>query len=244
MLTPFPWDDKFWNFAESLSEGFVISETVQDLTELLPLMKETTGWWTIGLEIPFVRYDEEDINRDLEEQQGLLLADVESEKSWPGDQDPDHIASSELQIFVSPGFGAGLQVQVLGEGSQPLAQVPVRMFKDSDIPAGSELKDTWLQSEPVLSGTTNFQGMATWDSGGPCTSRDDYTAIAYHKGEYRDAAFRTGDPGWSKRIAADSSPEKSSLLKRLDTRFPSSLLPQPTASGWGSRPSSIAATSE
>ena len=187
MPPPFFWKGESWSPAESLPGGFVQSQTINDIRELVPAMKTTPGWYTLEIRQQFIQFARTEVHSQI----GLLGA-LDDQGNWTS-----ALHSKKVQVFVAPQSGAHLRVQVLGQDAQPLAQVPVRMFKTSEIPAGSELEEIWLKSAQVSTGMTDFKGWVTWSSSGVCKSQDDYTAIAYYKGDYRSEIFLAGETGWA-----------------------------------------------
>lgn len=187
MQAPFPFKGVTgWKEAQAFE--LPLSETINDLREQHTDILRKPGWHTIRASFEVFLFDLAEEHPVL----GLLGLDntgdnyhkIETKKEdW-------------IQIFISPGNGALVQTQVLDDESQPLAQVPVSVFDTSDIPAEFELKDIWLNSQPVLSGTTDFEGWALWSSGAACLSRDKYSVIAYYRGEYTDALIEADDGEW------------------------------------------------
>jgi hypothetical protein len=194
MPAPFFWQDKAWSRTETLLPDFVLSETVEDLRVLLPMMGGTTGWYTVGARVSFVRYE----NGETKVHSRLgTLGQVDSPNNWEGTID-----SNKVQIFISPSQGAQFQVQVFSQSTIPLPQVPVKVFKASDIPSGLALEQVWSDVEPVLSGTTGFgDGLVkTWE-GSPCQPQGNYTVIALYQGEYKQADLEAEDTGWAQECS-------------------------------------------
>jgi hypothetical protein len=173
--------------AETLPEGWVRSVTIADLTELFTMMGKTPGWYTIEAHQPFVRYA-----WIIQDDQLGKLAIQDDARNWYGTID-----SNQIQVNIVPGDGGNPRVRVLDACQQPpapIAQVPVKLFK-GDI-GEDGLADAWANPEAVLSGTTNPEGWAIWDSGAPCVQKSVYTAIALHQNEYKTASFADAD-GWA-----------------------------------------------
>ena len=190
MPAPFFWRDKAWSLTEALPQNFVLSETVADLDILFPSMGLTTGWYTFRAQVSFVRYDTSETK--AHSQLGALGL-VESPYNWEGTID-----SNEFQVFISPGLGAQFQVEVLDLNAIPLPQVPVRVFKASDIPDGLAFENIWTDVEPILSGTTDFsQGLVKIWQGAPCVGQNDYLLVAYYQGDYKAVNLNEADPGWA-----------------------------------------------
>ena len=189
MPAPFFWQDNAWAQAETLPEDFVLSAKIVDLKVLLPLMEVMTGWYTIQGQISFVRYENSETR--IHSQLGTL-GQVDSQNNWEGT-----IESNQIQVFISPGLGAELQIQVLDQNGAPLPQVPVRVFKTSETKEMA-LGKVWAEVEPVLSGITDFdEGLVKQWQGAPCRPMDDYTAIGYYQGGYEKAGLKTEDDGWA-----------------------------------------------
>ena len=194
MPQAFPRNDKLWLLAETLRADWVRSVTIEDLTELIPMMKTTPGWYTIEAQRPFIRFARTGQDAALG-----FLGLLDSLYIWDGT-----VNSKKMQIYIFPGLGAQLQVRVLDDTADPtvpLTQVPVRVFRVNDLPPGYGLEDVWDQFEPVLIGTTNFEGWAVWNSGTPCIPEipeDSYTAIACYSNEYQESLIASGlGVGWA-----------------------------------------------
>jgi hypothetical protein len=173
--------------AEAIPAEWARTVTVNDLTNLFPMMKTSPGWYSIEAQQPFLRFGE------TVQDSSLGLLGIEGQ---PG-QCQGVLKSNRLSLYISPGYGAQLQVRVLDKSSMPsrgLSQVPVKVYQGS-IPA-SGLKDAWLSSLPVLTGTTNAEGLAIWGTGLPCKPEGFYTAIAYYQSAYMAAIFEEGAPDW------------------------------------------------
>ena len=185
--------------AEKLPGGWVKSETIVDLTELFPVMKDTVGLYTLETHMPFMQL----VFTINNEQLGLLgVLDSEDPnvagQNWEGTLD-----SNKLQIEIELADtqqGAHLKVQVLDQSYQPshaINQVPVRVY-DSTAIAGLTPSEVWANGPgfAVLTGLTNEQGWAVWDKD-LCRLERGYTAIAYYQQEYRSVLFSPGEDGWS-----------------------------------------------
>jgi len=190
---PEPWSiyDHPWIPAETLAADWVRSTTIDDLGELLPMMKTTPGWYTIETQKPLVRF------ASTNQFSGLgLMGQLDHAGNWRGT-----VKSEKLQIYVYPGLGAQLQVRVLDNTTdppKPVAQIPVRVFRVDDLPTGYVLAVVWGKYKPVLIGTTNFEGWTVWDEGSPCIPEDNYTATAYYSNEYQESLNDSGGgTGWA-----------------------------------------------
>lgn len=176
--------------AETLSEDWVRTITIEDLRELFPIMRDTPGWYTIEVQQPLVRY-----LWTLEYgNAGLLGVDNED------DVCRETLKSNQIQVYIAPPSGAQLQVRIIDGGSQPptlLGQVPVKIF-DGNI-AVQDFNQAWSGREPILEGTTDFEGLAVWGAGVYCRPEPEqrYTAIALYGGDYRSVPFESGTAaGW------------------------------------------------
>ena len=251
MPPPFFLNDQPWGHAETLRADWVRSVTIEDLTELIPMMKTTAGWYTIEAQQPFVRYARTGQDAGLG-----FLGLLDHSENWPGT-----VNSEKMQIYVSPSGGAQLQVQVMivKNGSEnPLGQVPVRVFEntgsdsynplcdfdsngdidDSDLSVfaadfgrtdcnndckggfdndqdvdGSDLsvfaasfgttggfapQSSWSTLEPLMVGTSNFEGRVVWDSRFACLPEDKYAVVGYYQGEYELSLIAPGTGvGWN-----------------------------------------------
>jgi hypothetical protein len=173
--------------AEALPADWARTVTVNDLTDLFPSMKTNPGWYSVEAQQPLLRFGA------TVQDSGLGLLGIEGEP----DQCQGVLKSNRLSLYISPGSGAQLQVQVLDKSSVPakgLSQVPVKVFQ-GNIPV-SGLKDAWVNGLPVLTGTTNPVGLAVWGTGLPCKPKGSYTAVAYYQGAYTATTFEEGAPGW------------------------------------------------
>ena len=190
MPIPYFLNGKPWGLAEELPQNWVRSTQIDDLTELVPIMKTTPGWYTVkGLQF-FGRYASTSLDPDL----GLIGLLVHP-NNWTG-----AIESNTLQIYVAPMSGGQIRVQVVDETPDPdkaLAQVPVKVFKKTDIPSGSSLDAAWEMVMPVLTGTTDFEGYATWESSSSCLVDDDYTVLAKYSGEIKSESVTSSETGWA-----------------------------------------------
>jgi hypothetical protein len=190
MPIPYFLNGKPWGLAEELPQNWVRSAQIDDLTELVPIMKTTPGWYTVkGLQF-FARYASTSLDPDL----GLIGLLVHP-NNWTG-----AVESNTLQIYVAPMSGGQIRVQVVDETpdpDKPLAQVPVKVFKKTDIPSGSTLDIAWESVSPVLTGTTDFDGYATWESSSACLVDDDYTVLAKFSGEIKSESVTSSETGWA-----------------------------------------------
>ena len=188
MPRPFLWK-RVTGWKEAQAFKMPLAETINDLRKEHPQILRKPGWHTITARLRLFLFD----RAETHPARGLLGLDNTGD-NWltiPENQ------TDTIQIFISPGEGAQLQARVEDTESQPLAQVPVRVFKSSDYPAEYGLQQIWQNINPVLSGATDFGGQAGWTTGAGCQSRDAYRVIAYYKGEYQDApGIANTDDGW------------------------------------------------
>jgi hypothetical protein len=111
-----------WGLSETLPANWVRSATITDLTEKFPVMKTTAGWYTIEARTSFARFVTTGQNAGLG-----LIGLLDDPENWNGT-----VAAQKLQIYIAPGRGAKLKVQVLESKAGVLnavAQVPVKVFK-------------------------------------------------------------------------------------------------------------------
>ena len=176
--------------SEILPDTWVKSITIEDLRQLFPILKTTPGSYVIKAELPFLRF-----------QWGFELYPL----GQLGAADhPDNfngiLQSNEIPISIFPAKGAQINVRVMNNSSIPAAPIPqleVKVFKTDSIPADYSLEDAFTKLEPVLAGTTNFDGNSDWQSGARCLLNDNYTIIAQYSGDYGQASIaRDTEAGW------------------------------------------------
>jgi hypothetical protein len=212
MRTLYFLNDKPWAKAESLPPDWVRSVEIEDLREKLPVMKTLAGWYTIRVQQPFVRYAATGQDAGLG-----FLGLLDHPNNWSGT-----LQSNTLQIYVAPSRGAKIDVTVselVNEVAQPLGQVPVRVFRNTDIPGDYSPADVWSKTEPVLSGTSDFDGNAVWESPLACVNRDNYTVLANYAGKYLETGIPADSKEWnvectglvSAGIAYSESPAPQSI---------------------------------
>jgi len=178
--------------AETLPAAWIKSATIGHLEILFPSMQTTPGWYTIEAQQPFVRF------AWTIQDPGLgLLGVADADDNWYG-----AVKSNKLQIFIAPPAGAKVSVRVLNQAAnpaEPLSQVPVRIFRQSDLPPGYTPQEVWNTIETVLSGTTDFDGNTTWESGSSCITEDEYAIIAKYAGQYKEVPIgtRPSETGWA-----------------------------------------------
>ncbi len=188
MPPPFFINDLVGVPAETLAADWARTVTIMDLRELFPVMATTPGWYTIEVQHPFVRY----LWTVEYGSAGLLGVDNQN------DTCREMLTSNRIQVYIAPPSGAQMQVRVMDGSSQPprpLGQVPVKVF-DGAV-ADQDFNRAWTERQPVLEGTTDFEGLAAWGSGGYCRPEPDsqYTGIAQYGGVYRAVPFASG-PEW------------------------------------------------
>jgi len=190
MPVPFFLNDRPWGLAEFLPQGWVRSVTIDDLTELVPIMKTKAGWYTIEAYQPFLRF------ASAGQDPGLgLLGLLDELDNWN-----DTIQSNTMQIYLAPSAGALIGVTVLDgtvDPQAPLAQVPVKIIRNSDIPSGYTLQATWDKVKPVVEGTTNFSGGVVWKSGSSCVVNDNYSVLGSYGGEIKSDPIGSTETGWA-----------------------------------------------
>jgi hypothetical protein len=190
MPTPYTLNGKDWDLAEILPQTWVRSVKIDDLREKVPVMNTTAGWYTIETQQPFVRFAATGNEKELG-----LIGLIDDPNNWSGS-----LKSNTLQIYIAPGVGAKVAAQVVNTGVdpvQPLAQVPVKVLRTSDIPSGSALSEAWDRVVPVLVGTTNFDGAAIWKSDSSCLVNGSYTVLAQYSGEVKGEQIASTEAGWA-----------------------------------------------
>jgi hypothetical protein len=176
--------------AEILPAGWAKSTTIADLRELFPILKTKPGTYVIKAELPFLRFQ---WGFELDPLGQLGAADH-----------PDNfngiLVSNQIPLNVFPALGAELNVRVTNISSipaVPLAQVEVRVFLSTNIPADYSPADAFANLDAVLAGTTNFDGNTTWQTGSRCLLNEDYKIIAEYGGEYGEASIaKDSETGW------------------------------------------------
>jgi hypothetical protein len=191
MPPPIFWNDRAVLFAERVSPGIVRSTTISDLRTLFPVMNSLSGWYTIEAHQPFIRFASWIETRALG-----ILGVGDDRNNWHGTVD-----SNKIQFYLYPYAGAQIKLQVLDKSvdpSEPLFQVPVKVFRKSEVPAAFTLEDSWTKVQPALTGSTNTEGFAVWATEGPCMVNDDYTIVAKYGGEYQsESVVKDTEPGWA-----------------------------------------------
>ena len=192
------WNDRSTSEAESLPANWVRSVTIDDLRQLFPKLNLQPGWYTLAAHQPFMRF------AWTVDTETLGLLGVHDDKddpvklNWSGTID-----AQALQIFIAPASGGQLEVVVLDTSlPQPagLDQIPVRVFKRSQLPASYDPGEQWSRAKPVLEGTTNPDGLAVWDAEEEalCLAEDEYVVMARYLDEVKEAIIPTGTgAGWA-----------------------------------------------
>ena len=89
------------------------SVTIEDLAELVPVMKTKAGWYTIESYQPFLRF------ASAGQDPGLgLLGLLDEPDNWNGT-----VKSNTMQIYLAPGAGALIAVAVLDGTFDPLLKL-------------------------------------------------------------------------------------------------------------------------
>jgi hypothetical protein len=124
------------------------------------------------------------------------LADLGDPNNWKGT-----LTSNVIQIYVAPTAGARLDTQITkleDDVETPLAQIAVRVFASESVPPDAALETVWSTGTPVLTGTTNAEGVVVWSAASVCLNRDDYLVVARYGGDYQGAPVEADDePGWA-----------------------------------------------
>lgn len=176
--------------AEILPVAWVRSIKINDLRSLFPMMNTIPGWYVIEAQQPFVRFA-----WTVQANPVGLLGPQTDPNNLHGTVD-----SNKLQIYVAPAFGAQLQARVLDDSvppAKPIAQVPVRVFKNSEVPVGNPSQETWNKVAYVLEGSTNPEGWAVWDSDSDvqCLPEAEYVVMAHYLDKYEQSPIATGTGG-------------------------------------------------
>jgi hypothetical protein len=177
--------------SETIPQGWVKSITIDDLGALFPKLKTVPGSYKIKAELPFLRF-----------QWGFELYPL----GMLGAADhPDNyngiLVSEEIAFAVFPARGAEINVRTIDISTTPatpIGQIPIKVFKAQDIPSGMSAQQTFTTLEPVLSGTTNFDGNTDWQSGSRCLINENYKIIAKHAGNFiEESIVKDQEPGWN-----------------------------------------------
>lgn len=183
------WGDRSIVPAESLPDGVLKTVIVKNLSKIFPVVATLPGWYKIQAQQPFKRFAE-----TLDFGGGNLWGYDEDVNNWSG-----AVNSSLLSFYLYPPAGALARVQVLdqsGQSPQPVFQAPVKIFKKTD---GYSLQDYWSKAQPALSGSTDTEGYAAWQSQSACLSQADYVIIALYGGDYSQAQISADsdqEPAW------------------------------------------------
>jgi hypothetical protein len=176
--------------AEALSPGVFKTVTLQDLSKLFPVIGTLPGWYTLEAYQPFGRFG--DII-DVADFGVLGLADHPN--NWHGT-----VNSNRIQFYLTPNIGAQVNGLVLDNTvapTEPLFQVPVKVFKDDEIAPDASAEDIWTKVKPVLEGSTDTQGETVWASEAPCLLENNYTVYTKYAEEFQQSAIAAGDSGWA-----------------------------------------------
>jgi hypothetical protein len=177
--------------SEILPEEWVKSIRIEDLSELFPILKTVPGSYVVKAELPFSRY-----------QWGFELYPL----GMLGAADhPDNfdgiLVSNEIPFAVFPASGAEINARVLDISTTPatpIPQVPIKVFKEEDIPADISAEEAFTTLDPLLSGKTNFDGNTDWQTGSRCLINENYRIIAKYDGGFPEAAIvKDTEPGWN-----------------------------------------------
>lgn len=168
MLPPYFINNLPWGSAEMLPVDWARSATIYDLTEKIPVMKTTAGWYTIETWITFARFAMTGLNQRLG-----LIARLDHPDNWTG-----KLAAPKLQIYIAPARGAKLKIQVLESKSgvlNPVAQVPVKVFSetgDENFNAMCDVNQDGFVNQSDLQSFSNLFGTHTAVEGAVDTDQD------------------------------------------------------------------------
>jgi hypothetical protein len=190
MLPPFFFGDRAVLLAEAIAPGVVKTVTIQDLNKLFPVMDTLPGWYTLEAFQPFARFG------DIIDVEGFgVLGLADHPNNWHGT-----VNSNRIQFYLSPIIGAqvyGLILDTTVAPSEPLFQVPVRVFKDDDIASDASAEDIWTKVKPVLEGSTDNKGEVVWNSEAPCLLENNYTVYTKYADEFQQRSLAAGESGWT-----------------------------------------------
>jgi hypothetical protein len=187
MPVPFFLANQPWALAERLPSKWDRSITIEDLRKFVPSMLTVAGWYTIEARQDYVRFASVTQIEELG-----TLGQLDTPLNWRGT-----LRSNTLQILIAPQDGAHVSVQVFDEcydPAEPLAQVPVRIFRKADILPDAAAMEIWNTASPVLQGVTDFEGQTTFDADSTCLEKDDYEVIAKYAGSYKQEAVAKDNP--------------------------------------------------
>jgi hypothetical protein len=189
---PLFWNSRPTKYAESLPADWARSITIQDLGGLFPMMKKTPGWYTVEAHQPFTRF-----KWSVQHTQLGLLGVLDDPENWSG-----NIGSNVIQVLVSTPLGTQPQVRIFGLPGSPLDQVPVRIFRASEIPADFTVEDIWTKVKPVLDGKTGMQGWVDWGVQAPCIPQADYRIFAYYRHAFAETTLDRSAAYWTEDCSA------------------------------------------
>ena len=193
VLPSISWNGHPTTKAETLPTGWVRSVIIDDLRQLFPMMITQPGWYKIEANQPFVRFA-----WTVRAEPIGLLGIQDDPNNWHGTVD-----SNKLQIYIAPPSGAQLQIRILDPSSQPvdpIGQVPVRVFRRSDLAPDYTPATSWSKTPYVLQGTSNPAGWAVWESDqdAGCLPEAEYVVMAYYLDRYEESAIPQGTGvGWA-----------------------------------------------
>ena len=189
-----------WRITETLGAQIPVSVTIRDLLALAASLvkdaskiQDMTGWFTLRASISsYVRYDPQQTRSHF------VLGGLGRMGAAENYVKP--ILSNTVKFYIAPVSGAQFEVQVLDQ-ELPAADVPVKVFRTSEIPPDTEPLKLWSglpEAQPVLVGTTDLASgtVKEWESGSPCQPQDGYTVIAYYGGQFGQTPIQTADDGW------------------------------------------------
>jgi len=176
--------------AQAIAPGWVKSTMIDDLRNLVPEMYALAGWYTIVAEQPYVRFAK------IKNFGGSLgTVGVQGDAgNWTG-----ALVSNTLEVYIKPPGGARIEVVILDDSATPpgkLFHVPIRLFRDADVPAESDPQEIWSTIPYVMEKYSDNDGMAVLANASGCLSQDDYLIIAKYAEDFKESDVDYEDGGW------------------------------------------------
>ena len=187
------WNNRPTSEAESLPADWVRSVTIDDLRDLFPMLNNQPGWYTLEAHQTFARFA-----WTVQAEPVGLLGIQDDPNNWSGTID-----ALPVEFFIAPASGGRVHARVRDTSSLPakmLTQVPVRVFKKSDLPPSYVPETQWSKTRTILEGTTNPEGWTVWDSEQEvqCLAEAEYVVMARYLDQVEEAMIPTGaTAGWA-----------------------------------------------
>lgn len=190
MPPPLFWSGKETAPAEILDSNWERNVEI-DLGKVFGMVNVRPGVYTVEARQPFTRFPWTIKDPSL----GLMgiIGEQDEDGYWKGDVESENI----LKIIVVPVSGGRFNLQLVDLGlSLPVRQTQVRVYHAEDIPEGMSEKEIWDTQDPVIAGSTDFQGRAAWEGGHPCMPKGNYRAVGFYQEEYKAVDFEAGTEEW------------------------------------------------